>query len=183
MNSCNGVGDVSQSVSSPSDNRVVCLSYQANGTAYWSKPGQCVYGLNSSGEAWDVEDCQTGNFKVVARYAQTTDKSRCPAWPQSDEDYTYDNSDSGLQVLLCLSMNYPDALGHATPRRTNASSRTATPSPTPTPAPTPTSWSPAAPAPTTTRASAATTAHSGGGRRNSQPWDTPCAGAGSERRQ
>jgi|GEM_PF-3407275 len=114
MNSCNGVGDVSQSVSSPSDNRVVCLSYQANGTAYWSKPGQCVYGLNSSGEAWDVEDCQTGNFKVVARYTQTTDKSRCPAWPQSDEDYTYDNSDSGLQVLLCLSMNYPDALGHAT---------------------------------------------------------------------
>lgn len=114
MNSCNSVGKVSQSVSSSTDNRVVCLSYQANGTAYWADPGQCVYGLNSSGSSWDVEDCQTGNFKVVARYPQTSDKNKCPAWPQSDEDYTYSNNDSGLAVVLCLVMNYPDALGLAT---------------------------------------------------------------------
>lgn len=114
MNSCNTLGHVSQSVSSSADNRVVCLSYQANGTAYWADPGQCVYGQNTSGSSWDVEDCQTGNFKVVARYPQTSDKGKCPAWPQSDEDYTYSNDDSGLAVVLCLVMNYPDALGLAT---------------------------------------------------------------------
>jgi serine/threonine protein kinase len=113
MSSCNSVGQVSQSVSSPTDNRVVCLSYQANGTAYWATPGQCVYGLNGAGNSWDTEACQTGNFKVVARDPQTTDKSRCPAWPQSNESYSYSNTDSGLAVLLCLQMNYPDALGNA----------------------------------------------------------------------
>jgi len=113
MSACNGVGQVSQTVSSPTDNRVVCLSYQSNGTAYWATPGQCVYGLNGPGNSWNAEACQTGNFKVVARYPQTTDKSRCPAWPQSNESYSYPNSDSGLSVLLCLQMNYPDALGNA----------------------------------------------------------------------
>ncbi|MEY9862791.1 putative membrane protein YgcG [Catenulispora sp. GAS73] len=113
MSSCDGAGQVSQTVSSPTDNRVVCLSYQSNGTAYWATPGQCVYGLNGAGNSWNAEACQTGNFKVVARYPQTTDKSRCPAWPQSNESYSYPNSDSGLAVLLCLQMNYPDALGNA----------------------------------------------------------------------
>ncbi|WP_194910348.1 LppU/SCO3897 family protein [Catenulispora rubra] len=113
MNSCTNVGQVSQTVSSPTDDRVVCLSYQSNGTAYWATPGQCVYGLNGAGNSWSTEACQTGNFKVVARYPQTTDKSRCPAWPQSNESYSYPNSDSGLSVLLCLQMNYPDALGNA----------------------------------------------------------------------
>lgn len=113
MNSCNSVGQVSQTVSSRTDDRVVCLSYQANGTAYWATPGQCVYGLNGAGNSWNAEACQTGNFKVVARYPQTSDKSRCPAWPQSNESYSYPNTDSGLAVLLCLQMNYPDALGNA----------------------------------------------------------------------
>jgi hypothetical protein len=116
LSSCDNVTGEDKAVSSPSDDLVLCLSYQSGGgNAFHATQGQCVYGLSASNDQWDVQDCQTGNFKVLAVYRGTTDSSKCNSWPNYDEwkDFTV-SSDSGLDVMLCLSMNYPDAAGNAT---------------------------------------------------------------------
>jgi hypothetical protein len=115
LNSCNNVTGSDESVASSTDLRVLCLSYQSSGgTAYHAQQDDCVYGA-SSGGPWSVESCQTGNFKVLAAYKGTTDTSKCQSWPLYDENWHSTVPDnSGLDVLLCLAMNYPDALGNAT---------------------------------------------------------------------
>ena len=115
LNSCDGVADEDEAVSSASDDLVLCLSYQnGGGTAYHATQGQCVYGQSGSGTEWDTEDCQTGNFKVLAVYRGTTDSGKCDSLSGDDYSEYYTESDSTLDVLLCLSMNYPDAAGDAT---------------------------------------------------------------------
>jgi hypothetical protein len=115
LGSCDNVTGEDEAVSSPSDDLVLCLSYQSAGNAFHATQGNCVYGLSASNEDWNVENCQTGNFKVLAVYRGTTDSSKCKSWPNYDEwkDFTV-SSDSGLDVMLCLSLNYPDAAGNAT---------------------------------------------------------------------
>ncbi|WP_406300431.1 hypothetical protein OG948_34880 (plasmid) [Embleya sp. NBC_00888] len=104
-------------MSSKRNNLVLCLSYQhPNGTAYHARAGDCVYGL-SSGYSWNAWPCQTGNFKVQAAYRDTTDTSKCNSWPNNNLWKTFTvSSDTGLNVLLCLSINYPDDLGRAAVR-------------------------------------------------------------------
>ena len=53
-------------------------------------------------------------LRFLAVYRGTTDYSKCNSWPDYNEwkDYTVDN-DSGLDVMLCLSMVYPDDIGYA----------------------------------------------------------------------
>ncbi|HTJ67262.1 MAG TPA: hypothetical protein VL551_07010 [Actinospica sp.] len=116
LNSCDNVADDDEAVSSSADDIVLCMSYQnAGGTAFHASQGDCVYGQSASGSDWDTESCETGNFKVLAVYRGTTDSSKCSSWPHYNQwrNYTVP-SDSGLDVLLCLSMNYPDDAGYAT---------------------------------------------------------------------
>ncbi|GAA0674270.1 hypothetical protein GCM10010193_28900 [Kitasatospora atroaurantiaca] len=115
LDSCDNVPDSDRSVSSSRHDLVLCLSYQSpGGTAYHAGQGDCVFGA-PGGSAWGKQACQTGNFKVLAAYRGTSDKSKCDPWPH----YNYWRhfsvaADSRLDVLLCLSMNYPDDAGYAT---------------------------------------------------------------------
>jgi len=115
LNSCDNVPESDRSVSSSRHDLVLCLSYQSSGgTAYHARQGDCVFGAAGS-SAWGTQACQTGNFKVLAVYRGTSDKSKCDPWPH----YNYwrfmpVGADSRLDVLLCLSMNYPDDAGYAT---------------------------------------------------------------------
>jgi hypothetical protein len=113
LSSCDDVTDSDESVASSSDDRVLCLSYLSpGGTAYHARQGDCVFG---SGGPWSTQSCQTGNFKVLATYRGTTDHAKCNSWPHYNEWKTFTvGGDSGLDVLLCLSMNYPDDAGYAT---------------------------------------------------------------------
>jgi hypothetical protein len=115
LNSCNNVPDHDESVASTADDLVLCLSYQnAYGDAFHATQGDCVYGPNQSAATWDTEACQTGNFKVLAVYRGTTDSGKCSSWPYYDEYFSYPvASNPSLDVLLCLTMNYPDAAGDA----------------------------------------------------------------------
>lgn len=113
LDSCDDVADSDMSVSSATHDLVLCLSYHSpGGGAYHAEQGDCVYGADGSG-SWDTESCETGNFKVLAVYSGS-DESKCDTWPH----YNYwkrvsGPADADRDVLLCLSMNYPDAAGYA----------------------------------------------------------------------
>jgi len=115
LSSCDGVTDSDESVSSAVNDLVLCLSYQSpGGTAYHAQQNDCVYG-SSSGGSWSTQTCQTGNFKVLAAYRGTSDDSKCDSWPHYNEWRHFAVArNSELDVLLCLSMNYPDDAGYAT---------------------------------------------------------------------
>ncbi|MDT0341967.1 serine/threonine protein kinase [Streptomyces litchfieldiae] len=115
LSECDGVPDSSWAVSYGSYDLVMCLSYlHPNGSAYHTTPGECVYGPSDGGTVWDEVDCQTGNFTVVARYPGDSDLSDCDPSERWDHSrhYTVDTWPE-LNVRLCLSMNYPDDIGHA----------------------------------------------------------------------
>jgi serine/threonine protein kinase len=114
LSSCDNVTDSDESVSSARHDRVLCLSYQSpGGTAYHADQGDCVYGSNGTGP-WSTQACRTGNFKVLAVYRGTSDDSKCNSWPHYNQWKRFGvAADSGLDVLLCLSMNYPDDAGYA----------------------------------------------------------------------
>ncbi|MGW1778671.1 caspase, EACC1-associated type [Streptomyces sp. NPDC002143] len=109
---CAGVADVDYPVSNAYVNRVLCLSYQA-GTAYHAVAGQCVYGPNSRGSNWARRDCVTGNFTVKARLTGTDDTSRCGPYSNVEQTLSSTAAWSELNVVQCLSMNFPDAAGRA----------------------------------------------------------------------
>ncbi|MFB7666926.1 hypothetical protein ACFC1R_23750 [Kitasatospora sp. NPDC056138] len=115
LNSCHNVTDDDESVSSSLNNLVLCLSYQSpGGTAYHARQGDCVFAPPSV-SAWQKQACQTGNFKVLATYRGTSDSSKCNNWPHYDYWRHFSvGGNSSLDVLLCLSMNYPDDAGYAT---------------------------------------------------------------------
>ncbi|MFD9124077.1 hypothetical protein [Kitasatospora sp. NPDC059571] len=115
LNSCDGVADSDESVSSTRYGRVLCLSYQSSGgTAYHAHQGDCVFGAPGA-DSWSMQACQTGNFKVLATYRGTADHGKCDNWPHYNYWRTMAaTGHSGLDVLLCLSMNYPDDAGYAT---------------------------------------------------------------------
>ncbi|MYW05775.1 hypothetical protein [Streptomyces sp. SID3343] len=117
LDSCRDVTDYDKSVSSSRNNLVLCLTYlNPGGTAYHAQKGNCVYGANGGG-SWRTMACQTGNFKVLAVYRGSTDYAKCDGWPNYNLAKAFPvSADSGLDVLLCLSMNYPDDIGNAAVR-------------------------------------------------------------------
>lgn len=117
LDSCDGVDDSDESVSSQRHDLVLCLSYlNPGGDAYHAGQGDCVYGPNGSG-AWHTEPCETGNFKVLAVY-RGRDESKCGDWPHYNLLKPFNGpSGAGLDRILCLSMNYPDAMGYAQVRQ------------------------------------------------------------------
>ncbi|MFB6889078.1 hypothetical protein ACFCX4_07155 [Kitasatospora sp. NPDC056327] len=115
LDSCDGVTDSDVSVSSVRYGRVLCLSYRSTGgTAYHARTGDCVYGANATGVAWGVQTCQTGNFKVLAVHRGTRDESVCAGLRRYNLSYSAPGDKPSSDVLLCLSMNYPDDAGYAT---------------------------------------------------------------------
>ncbi|WP_435642280.1 LppU/SCO3897 family protein [Streptomyces sp. H49] len=114
LDSCDGVTDSDESVSSAAYDRVLCLSYQSSGgSAFHAHQGDCVFGAPGA-EEWSRQSCRTGTFKVLAAYRGTTSHAKCEGLPH----YNYWRSmkvagNSALDVMLCLSMNYPDDAGYA----------------------------------------------------------------------
>ncbi len=117
LNSCDGVTDSDRSVSSAEHDRVLCLSYLSpGGTAYHARSGDCVYGTSPS-SSWSEVSCQTGNFKVLAAYRGTSDSAKCNSLTHYNQWlHIPAGGYSGLDMMLCLSMNYPDDAGYATQR-------------------------------------------------------------------
>ncbi|MFE7118445.1 protein kinase [Streptomyces sp. NPDC057654] len=109
---CHGTPDTDYTVSNPGYKRALCLTYQY-GSAYHARSGECVYGPNSAGSNWTKTSCRTGNFAVKARVTGTTDTARCDAYANVDEGLKVSTRWSQLDLVLCLSMNYPDAAGRA----------------------------------------------------------------------
>ncbi|MEU6144287.1 protein kinase [Streptomyces sp. NPDC047081] len=109
---CSGTADVDYNVSNAYYDRVLCLSYQAT-SAYHARAGDCVFGPNSAGSAWYRQSCATGNFTVKARLSGTDDTSRCQSYANVEESIKTTTRWSQLNVVHCLSMNFPDAAGRA----------------------------------------------------------------------
>ncbi|XCM30665.1 hypothetical protein ABXI76_15970 [Streptomyces parvus] len=112
LDSCDDVENSDRSISSPRNDLVMCLSFlSADGDAYHADQGDCVYGRKAG--AWDTQACETGNFKVLAVY-NGSDTSKCDDWPRYNYWKKIDGPpDADRDVLLCLSMNYPDDIGYA----------------------------------------------------------------------
>ncbi|GAB2722838.1 LppU/SCO3897 family protein [Kitasatospora kifunensis] len=107
---CDNVPEGTLKVSNTGANRVVCLSYTDQNGAYSAQPGQCVYGKTAAGN-WGTLACETGAFTVVGRYIGTEDGTRCG----NNQSETFPVQDWPDQsVTLCLTMNYPDDMWHAT---------------------------------------------------------------------
>lgn len=114
LDSCDGVTDSDESVSSSAHDLVLCLSYLSSaGDVYHADQGDCVYGEPDSGR-WSTQPCETGNFKVLAVY-HGHDEAKCDGWPHYNQwKRASGPGGSDTDVLLCLSMNYPDdGIGYA----------------------------------------------------------------------
>ncbi|MCC3764592.1 serine/threonine protein kinase [Glycomyces sp. TRM65418] len=113
LDSCDGVDDVSTSVSSSSGDLVLCLSYlHTHGEIYHADVGECVYG-RPDGDAWYFIDCRTGAFEVLERLEGESDAEACAESTYFNHWYAFTASESYLDVVLCLSMIYPDDIGYA----------------------------------------------------------------------
>ncbi|MDA1362864.1 serine/threonine-protein kinase [Glycomyces luteolus] len=115
LSSCDAVDDVTTSVSSSAGDLVLCLSYlHPNGEAYHAEVGECVFGPNDSVSQWYPIDCQEGAFEVLERLEGVSDPASCAGSVYYNQNYTFTTSQSYLDVVLCLSMIYPDDMGYAT---------------------------------------------------------------------
>ncbi|MFR9800167.1 hypothetical protein ACL02U_30370 [Streptomyces sp. MS06] len=115
LDSCDDVTDSDESVSFTAYDRVLCLSYQSSGgSAFHARQGECVFGAPDD-DAWSKLSCRAGAFKVLAVYRGTTAHSKCDNWPHYNRWRTMTvPGNSSLDVLLCMSMQYPDDAGYAT---------------------------------------------------------------------
>ncbi|MEU5154358.1 protein kinase [Glycomyces sp. NPDC021274] len=112
--SCDGVDDLSTSVSSSAANLVLCLSFlHANGEAYHAEVGECVFGPNDSVSEWYPIECQEGAFEVLERLEGVSDPGSCEESAYYNQNYTFTTGQAYLDVVLCLSMIYPDDMGYA----------------------------------------------------------------------
>lgn len=106
--SCDGPWNVTF----PEEKVTVCLWYlHPNGDAYRAKSGDCVKERDG---VWSRTECETGEFTVVDRLGATSDSGECRRLRSIDRSprFVVDGVEA-LDVVLCLSMNYPDAMGHA----------------------------------------------------------------------
>ncbi|MEV6008141.1 protein kinase [Streptomyces sp. NPDC051976] len=110
---CDGVPNTDYRLSYSGYDLVLCLTYRTSNDVYHARPGNCVFGPNAASAPWHLQGCQTGNFTVKARLTGTTDTSRCHGYQDVDEMTTNTTPWSQLDVVLCLSMNYPNAAARA----------------------------------------------------------------------
>ncbi|WP_051450900.1 serine/threonine-protein kinase [Actinospica robiniae] len=117
---CSNARNVDYRATSFSDEVVLCLTYLDGGdsgdtvSAYHATQGTCVIGQLGTDKTWFENNCVIGDYVVVARLTGTTDNSQCHSYSNMDLTETYTAGYSQLDVVLCLSVNYPDAAGHAT---------------------------------------------------------------------
>lgn len=114
LSACDDVEDADKVVASGS--RALCLSYipMAGDDAYHADPGECVYGPNESGTAWNTIDCQTGAFELLERLEGTSDTDDCSDSIYHTLSYTYRTGEPYLHAVLCLRMIYPNGdIGYA----------------------------------------------------------------------
>ncbi|WP_306369191.1 hypothetical protein [Nocardiopsis sp. CC223A] len=112
--SCDGVDRSSLAVSSADADRVLCLSFShIGGEAYHAQVGECVYGPKDTESPWGITACSTGAFEVLQRFGRENDMGRCTDSTRYTDAKAFTNSDDYLDVVLCLSMIYPDDLGYA----------------------------------------------------------------------
>lgn len=109
---CNVAPD-DYNVPNANDNIVLCLNYDHMNAVYHANVGDCVFGANQPGTRWSVVPCRTGNFTVTAHLDGTTDTNQCSSYPNYDQNYTIRTPWTQLDIVLCLSMNYPNAAARA----------------------------------------------------------------------
>ncbi|MDT0342286.1 serine/threonine-protein kinase [Streptomyces litchfieldiae] len=95
----------------------LCLTYRHYSDVYHAREGDCVEEYDYDVDRWIPEDCTAADFTVMERLEGTNDDAGCDrsrpgsyshaftveAWPE-------------LDVVLCLSMNYPRGdIGYAQP--------------------------------------------------------------------
>lgn len=99
-------------VTFPAEKVTVCLWYlHPNGDAYRAGAGDCVKERDGT---WSRTECVTGEFSVVRRLSGTSDSGECRGTQGIDRSPAFVvEGVEALDVVLCLSMNYPDAMGHA----------------------------------------------------------------------
>ncbi|MFC4337087.1 LppU/SCO3897 family protein [Salininema proteolyticum] len=110
---CEGNPEFDYYASYPSDDVLLCLTYDYGGDAYHAQVDDCVYGA-SSGDDWNKTDCQTGAFRVLERFDGQTDESACTQGTYYNYYMTFSVSEPYLSRLLCMSFIYPDDAGYAT---------------------------------------------------------------------
>jgi hypothetical protein len=114
LDSCDGVDDLSTSVSSAANDMVLCLSYLYSwGDAYHADPGECVFGSPGEDSYWETIECQTGAFEVLERLTGVADDSGCTESTYYNHSVWFTTSESYLDVTLCMRMIYPDDIGYA----------------------------------------------------------------------
>jgi serine/threonine protein kinase len=118
---CANAANVDYAITNSDDDLVVCLTFLASGDsstttdAYHAKANSCVAGNSGSGQTWFEYSCVVGDYVVLARLTDTADTSQCRSYNNYDANRYYNPTfSSQLDVVLCLSVNYPDAAGHAT---------------------------------------------------------------------
>jgi len=103
---CDNIDGADFSVSYPDRDVVLCLSYQYSDGAAHAAVGSCI-GQSVYTQGWYPYACQPGTFKILARYRNTLDASKCGTWPRSDWSINYNvPRNSTLDLVLCLSYQY-----------------------------------------------------------------------------
>jgi len=101
------------SVYNESHDMRLCLEYLHRSDAYGARVGDCVFRYEDDGP-WEEVGCDTGRFTVLERLRNESDLDACEDSFRLDwMVYLPVNSDDDLDVVLCLSMNYPHDAGHA----------------------------------------------------------------------
>lgn len=114
LDACDSADRLSTSVSYASHDLVLCLSYRHSmGDAYHARPGECVFGPDDDTTPWYVIDCQTGAFEVLERLPGEHDMDLCTDSTYYNHAYSFTTSEDYLDVVLCMSMIYPDDMGYA----------------------------------------------------------------------
>ncbi|MEW2519906.1 serine/threonine-protein kinase [Actinacidiphila alni] len=109
---CDGLTNDDYNVPSGADDLVLCLTYRSTDT-YHARPGTCLYAPDGTDGTWYRQTCGTGNMQVRARLVGTTDKNRCKAYSDVDATLGSGTDWDELDVMLCLSVNFPDAAARA----------------------------------------------------------------------
>lgn len=95
----------------------LCLTYDHSSEVYRAGEGDCVEEYDYDADRWISEDCTTADFTVTERLEGTGDDAGCDrSRPGSHSQAFTVESWPELDVVLCLSMNYPRGdIGYAQP--------------------------------------------------------------------
>ncbi|MFD0557260.1 serine/threonine protein kinase [Stackebrandtia endophytica] len=91
----------------------LCLEYRHRSSAYAARPGDCVFRYGDD-QPWEEVGCDTGTFTVLQRLRDESDLEACADSHRLDwMVHLPVGAADDLDVVLCLSMNYPHDAGHA----------------------------------------------------------------------